>query len=245
MESRLKQIRSQLGLRQEELAEIFDCRKENISMIERGKSSLSERNKKCLVKKFNLNPLWLEGKNVPMFDSAAQHAAKVQQTPSLVPASVPLYDIEKIPSLESLFGYRRENGEKPSPGVKRGRVGRPSKEEKAFGPKGYISIPGMPRCDGAVKIAGEGMSPVLGSGDIVMYRQLDHPSEIFYGETYLLSVETSAGQYIAVRQLKRSKKADMVMLSGENPAFADTEIPISAIRALALVKASIRMNTPK
>ncbi len=222
MESRLKQARKYLGITQEELANIFDCRKENISMIERGKSSLSERNKKCLVKKFNFNPLWLEGENAPMLMPETEHAVRMQETPALFPESVPVYDMDNVEGLAQLFRRTR----------------RPTAE-------GYISIPRMPKCDGAVRVVGDSMSPVLRSGDLVLYRQLKDVSEIFWGEMYLVSVETSAGEYIAVRYIRKSEKKGMAVLAGENPLFADTEVELSKIGALAFVKATVRLNSLK
>ncbi len=222
MESRLKQARKYLDLKQEELADIFDCSKENISMIERGKSSLSERNKKILVKKFNFNPLWLDGENVQMLMPETEHAVRMQEAPALFPESIPIYDMDNVAGLAVLF--RRTRRPKPS---------------------GYISIPNMPRCDGALRVVGDSMSPVLRSGDLVLYRQLADPSEIFWGEMYLVSVETSAGEYIAVRYIRKSEKKGVVILAGENPMFADTEVELSKIAALAFVKATIRLNSSK
>lgn len=292
MDSRLKQIRKQLGLRQEQMAEILDCRKENISMIERGKSSLSGRNKRCLVKKFNLNPRWLEGEEASMFTAAVEHAVRMEQAPELVPESIPLYDVAKIPSLAALFrsmdggrsikksrvpgavagavagkgpdpesgagantgaggvaganlGAVAGTGEDKRAGATAGADANPDSVPDAFVPTGYISIPGLSGCDGALRVAGEGMSPVLRSGDVVIFRRQRNVTEIFWGEMYLLSVESSAGEYIAARYLRRPEKAGFALLAGENPEFGDTEIPLSSISALALVKASIRMNSTK
>uniref|UniRef100_S0DF90 Putative peptidase S24/LexA repressor family protein n=2 Tax=termite gut metagenome TaxID=433724 RepID=S0DF90_9ZZZZ len=250
MDSRLKQIRKQLGLKQEELAGIFECGKHNISMIERGKSALSERNKKCLVKKFNLNPLWLEGENAPMLLPAAEHAARLEESPAIFPASVPLYDMEQVPSLAGLFKYTAANPSHTTGRVGRrseniGKPGRPTKEQKAYTPVGWISVPGLPKCDGALKLAGDGMEPILRGGDIVLYSRLGSVAEIFWGEMYLLSVDTPMGDYIAVRYLHRSEKPGLAVLTGENSGFRDTEIELSKIRAIAFVKATVRMNSSK
>ncbi len=222
MESRLKQARKYLDLKQEELADVFDCSKENISMIERGKSALSERNKKILVKKFNFNSLWLDGEDVPMLMPATEHAVRMQEAPALFPESIPLYDMDKVQGLAHLF--RRARRPKAS---------------------GYISIPHIPRCDGALRVVGDAMHPILRSGDLVLYSQLADTSEIFWGEMYLVSVETSAGEYIAVRYIRKSEKKGMAILAGENPLFADTEVELSKISALAFVKATFRLNSSK
>ncbi len=246
MNSRLKQIRKHLQLKQNEMAEILDCSTGNISMIESGKSVLSERNKRLLVKKFNLNPLWLDGENVPMLLPGAEHSARVDNSAHpegrSIRASVPLFDIESIDSLADLFRLTSASGGKLG---KRGRPGRMTSEERSHRPLGWISLPGLPDCDGALKLVGEAMNPILRNGDIVIYKQLDFTSEIFWGDMYLLSMETSAGEYITVRYIRRSPKDGYAILAGEDPSFADTEIELSKINALAVVKASVRMNYAK
>jgi transcriptional regulator with XRE-family HTH domain len=243
MKARLKQIRSRLGLKQSDVARTLGCGAANIAMIETGKSALSERNKKALVQKFNLNPEWFSSDDVPMLAPTAEHAAMVQRDGGARSASVPLFDIERIPDLASLFRYTSDNEGRI--GKKRGRPGRKSNEQHAFEPTGFISIPGLPRADGALRIAGGGMAPAIGSGDIVIYKQLDTPAEIIPGEMYLLSVNSPMGEYVAVRYLHRSEKEGFVVMSGENPGFADTEVALADITAIALVKASVRMNCAK
>jgi hypothetical protein len=180
-----------------------------------------------------------------MLAPAARHAAMIEEKPAAFPASIPLYDMERVPDMAALFRHTKALALKGN--IKRvaPKAGRPRKEEKTFAPVGWISIPGMPQCDGAVRVAGEGMNPAIGNGDIVIYKQLDHVSEIFWGELYLLALETAAGEYVAVRYLRRSENENMAVLAGENPAFADTEVELSKIRAIAFVKASIRMNSSK
>lgn len=222
MKSRLRQMRKELGLTQAGLAKKLNCNAANIAMIETGRSSLSEKNKMLLVQFLNINPQWLEGEDVPMLMTDDESTAQQNYRLAMMPESVPLYDLEKTDNLAQLF--RRSGSIKPS---------------------GYINIPHLPRCDGAVRVAGDSMSPVLRSGDIVLYRQLSGTSGIFWGDMYLVSIETSAGEYVAVRYIRKSAKAGMAILAGENPAYADTEVELSRIRAIAFVKATIRMNTAK
>jgi phage repressor protein C with HTH and peptisase S24 domain len=50
-------------------------------------------------------------------------------------------------------------------------------------------------------------------------------------------------EYITVKYIQKSDREGYVKLVSQNPHHADKEIPIERIRALALVKASIRMNS--
>lgn len=65
--SRLRSIRKELSLTQENLARVLGIGKSALSMIETGKASLSERNKNILVQELNVNPDWLETGEGPMF----------------------------------------------------------------------------------------------------------------------------------------------------------------------------------
>ena len=86
------------------------------------------------------------------------------------------------------------------------------------------------------------MYPLLKSGDIVLYKQLHDIRDIFWGDMYLLSVEIDGEEYITVKYVRQSEREGFVRLVSENPLHADKEVEIDRIRAIALVKASIRMN---
>lgn len=135
--------------------------------------------------------------------------------------TVALYDIEAAANLKSLYDNRHENI------------------------IGQIAIPDIPKCDGAVYVRGDSMYPRLKSGDIIVFKFVPNElSSIFYGEMYLISMDLDGDDYLTIKYIKRSEKGDnWVKLVSHNPEHDPKDIPLSAIRALALVKVSISMNT--
>jgi phage repressor protein C with HTH and peptisase S24 domain len=109
---------------------------------------------------------------------------------------------------------------------------------------GYISVPGLPKCDGAIRVVGDSMYPLLKSGDLVAYKIADIQS-IIYGEMYIIDWFSSHDDFLMVKYLKSSKDKSKVLLVSANKHHDDLEIGIDSIRQLALVKASIRINTSK
>ena len=87
------------------------------------------------------------------------------------------------------------------------------------------------------------MYPLLKSGDIVLYKQLNDLEDIFWGDMYLLSIDIDGEEYITVKYIQKSEREGYVKLVSQNPHHADKEVAVDRIRALALVKASIRMNS--
>lgn len=111
-------------------------------------------------------------------------------------------------------------------------------------PIDYLSIPDLPRCDGAVYVRGDSMYPLLKAGDIVMYKQIQDFGNIIWGEMYLISFSYEGEEYITVKFIKKiDHRPDYVLLVSHNPHHAPKEIPVSSIRALAMIKASVRFNT--
>lgn len=111
-------------------------------------------------------------------------------------------------------------------------------------PTGYLSIPELPRCDGAVKMRGDSMYPLLKAGDIVIYKQVRDCTNIIWGEMYLISFSYDDEEYTTVKYMNRiDEKPDFARLVSYNAHHAPIEIPLSAIRALAIVKANVRFNT--
>lgn len=221
MNDRIKLIRKALGMTQEQLAQHLGIGKAALSMIETGRAGVSARNRNILVQELNVNPEWLDGGKGQMFNAEPDLTAYRHRTDNSLPLqSVPLYSIEGTAGLVPLFT-----------------------DSTRMKPLNYIHIPNLPKCDGAIYVAGDSMYPLLKSGDIVLYKQLGSIDDIFWGDMYLLSLDLDGEEYITVKYIQKAERDDYVKLVSQNPHHADKEIAKSRIRALALVKASIRMNS--
>ena len=221
MESRVKLIRKELKMTQEQLAQRLGIGKAALSMIETGKCGLSTRNKNILVQDLNVNPDWIETGEGNMFNADTALNSFRHRTDNTLPMqSVPLYSIEGTAGLVPLFNEQNEQK-----------------------PVNFIHIPNLPKCDGAIYVSGDSMYPLLKSGDIVLYKQLHNIEDIFWGDMYLLSIDLEGEEYIVVKYIQKSEREGYVKLVSQNPHHADKDIEISRIRAIALVKASIRMNS--
>lgn len=109
--------------------------------------------------------------------------------------------------------------------------------------EGYISVPNMPKCDGAVPIVGDSMYPLLKSGDIVCYK-IKEPGNIIYGEMYLVDwCDSDGDDFLMAKFIAKGTTKGFITLVSHNKHHDDLEIPINAIRQLALIKLSVRFNT--
>jgi len=222
MNERVKLIRKQLGMTQEQLAQRLGIGKAALSMIETGKAGLSARNRNILVQELNVNPDWLETGKGNMFNAEPDLTAYMHRTDNSLPLqSVPLYSIEGTAGLVPLFTDQAQSK-----------------------PVNFIHIPNLPKCDGAIYIARATRCTRCSSiGVIVLYKQLRDINDIFWGDMYLLSIDIDGEEYVTVKYIQKSDRAGYVKLVSQNQHHADKDVEISRIRAIALVKACIRMNS--
>lgn len=218
---RVRVMRKQLNLTQEQLAQQLGIGKAALSMIETGKAGLSTRNKNILVQDLNVNPEWIETGKGRMFNAEPNYTPYLHRTDKSLPLqSVPLYSIEGTAGLVPLFA-----------------------EESTAKPINFIHIPNLPKCDGAIYVVGDSMYPLLKSGDIILYKQLSDVRDVFWGDMYLLSIDIDGEEYITVKYVQKSDHDGFIKLVSQNQHHADKEVEMSRIRAIALIKASIRMHT--
>ena len=86
--------------------------------------------------------------------------------------------------------------------------------------------------------------PKLASqGERNLLKQLHDINDIFWGDMYLLSIDIDGEEYVTVKYIQKSDREGYVKLVSQNPHHADKDVAINRIRAIALVKASIRMNS--
>lgn len=133
--------------------------------------------------------------------------------------AIKLYDVAAAANLKTLFANKDQNI------------------------LGEISIPDIPRCDGAIYVRGDSMYPILKSGDIIAYKEIYNFENIIFGEMYLVSFDLEGDDYLTVKYVNHSDRDDCVKLVSYNQHHDPKDIPLQSINALALVKFSIRKNT--
>ena len=193
--------------------------------ISGGKTIKTNTLEKFLNKYNDINPEWLLTGTGEMLKSAEpEQNMRVfkQRTDRLVEhQEIPLYDFE---ATAGIIG-KLDNGKHI--------------------PVDTIKIPNMPKADGAVFVTGDSMYPLLKSGDIVIFKRIyDIPNDIFWGEMYIVSMNISDEEYVTVKYVQKSDKGEKyIKLVGLNQHHQPKDIPLNRVRAMALVKASIRFNT--
>ncbi|MEZ0007469.1 phage repressor protein C with HTH and peptisase S24 domain [Flavobacterium sp. 28YEA47A] len=195
--------------------------------VKDGKSIGSQVLENILAVYTDLNPVWLltgQGNvfvdNEEILNNKQIETYRLKTDSFVENQQIPLYDIEAVAGLVPLF-----------------------QDSKAQDPIDHISIPHLPKCDGAVYVTGDSMYPLLKSGDIVLYKEIhDVANEIFWGEMYLLGIDMSGEEYVTVKYIQKSENPGCVRLVSQNKHHQDKDVELSKIKALALVKASIRIN---
>lgn len=132
--------------------------------------------------------------------------------------SVTLYDITAAANLKTLFTNKHQYA------------------------VGKIQIPSIPLCDGAIYVSGDSMYPILKSGDIVGYKEINSFSNLIYGEMYLVSFNIEGDEYLSVKYVNRSDKEGYLKLVSYNTHHEPMDIPFTSINAMAIVKFSIRRH---
>ncbi|MDL2230724.1 S24 family peptidase [Alistipes sp. OttesenSCG-928-L06] len=62
---------------------------------------------------------------------------------------------------------------------------------------------------------------------------------------HLVSYESEGEEYVVVKYIQKSDRENCIRLVSYNQHHSPQDIPITKIRAIALVKASVRYNTMK
>lgn len=220
-----------------DLASKLGYTKSSFSQIINEKVPLSDKfiEKLCATNK-NINKVWIEKgtgtlfnkpneteTNAPMVVNEPSYEYSLMTDRPLKEQSVPLYDLEASAGMVGLF--RGDNGTNE--------------------PIDFISIPNLPKCDGAIYVTGDSMYPLLKSGDIIMYKKLENSIDnIFFGEMYLVSINLDGEEYVTVKWIQKSDKGDdFIKIVSQNSHHQSKDIHFSEIKAMALIKASIRINS--
>jgi transcriptional regulator with XRE-family HTH domain len=228
----IKFLRSKYSLTQEEFGALFGATRDNIASYERGSEPRLDFIAR-MAAHFGLTSDLLigtrladaaEGGDIPygfptVFSQVGEPLAGYQAGESSGQRQIPIYDRDASAALSAFFA-----------------------DPRAFRPVDHLSSSTLPRCDGGIRVDGEGMAPIIRPGDIVFYRRVnDIHNAIVWGEVYLLSFELDGDEYTLIRYIHSSDRPGYIRLSGYTPRHTTHEIALSQIRALALVKGNIRI----
>ncbi len=133
--------------------------------------------------------------------------------------TVPLYDIPAKDSMVEFFGniHKQVSTE-------------------------YLRIPKLPNVDGAMYITGDSMYPLLKAGDIIIYKVINDIKKIIWGEMYLVYINHNEDEYFITKYLHPSGTKGYIKFISQNPHYKMMEFPQESIKALALIKAFVRLN---
>ena len=248
---RIKELRELQNLSSKEFSSILGIDNSQYSKIEQGKLKPTLQHIMEICSTFEVNTDWLlTGKGGILKNNSEDQKKEREGRPYLADETsplilnepedrllyrlkkdyynvtkqqqIPLYEIEASAGLNLLFANQSNQI-----------------------PVDYISVPNAPKCDGALFVRGDSMYPLLKSGDIVCYKHIkDIQNNIRFGEIYLLYINDGDDEYLTLKYIQESDKGEeYIKLVSENRHHSAKNEHISHVKAVALVKLSIRYNT--
>ncbi|WP_298900941.1 XRE family transcriptional regulator [uncultured Psychroserpens sp.] len=234
---KIKEIREVKNLTQDQVVALSGIKKRSYVDYESGKSDIPFTKLQKIARALHVSisqitgeeelPKMVVKKNFETRDHNAsfgkpRNVFSLRSDKNIQNQDIPLYNIEATAGLVELFQNHQDTT-----------------------PIDTLHIPNLPKCDGAVFVTGDSMYPLLKSGDIVAYKQIeDLRNDIFFGEMYLVSVDVAQEEFISVKYVQRSEKGDdYIKLVSQNAHHQPKDVHLSKVRALALVKASVRINS--
>lgn len=178
-----------------------------------------------LSSKYGISAYWLLTGEGEMLESISTevtplHTFALQSDRKIESQDIPLYDLSATAGLMAIFN------------------------DNHISPEDYLRIPNLPPVDGAIYVRGESMTPLLKSGDIIIFKRLALSLDsILWGQIYLLSFIAGGDFFTVVKYVQKSDSPDCIRLVSHNDRFQPKDIPLSSIQALAIVKASITFHT--
>lgn len=100
----------------------------------------------------------------------------------------------------------------------------------------------LPDYDGTYTVRGNTMLPLIDKGDVLFFKIIKNPDELLWGHVYILSFTLGSTDYTMIKYVDKSENPDCIKLHSGNPTYQPTEIPWNSISAIAIVKASVRLN---
>lgn len=205
-----------------ELARQFGIKPSKFSEILNKRMMAGTDMMSSLVKIYHISPNWLLTGSGSLIEESVRpnHTFALSTDRQIEVQDIPLYDLSATAGIMAIFN------------------------DLSVTPEDYLRVPNLPPVDGAIYVRGESMAPLLKSGDIIIYKKLALTLDsILWGQIYLLSFDAGGDTFTVVKYVQKSEDPEFIRLVSQNSRYEPKDIPISSIRALAIVKASITFHT--
>ena len=193
-----------------------------LNKARRGKSDVGKKAIEKILNKYqDINAIWLLTGESDMLNSTGKiHTFPLKIDGDRTARKVPVYDLTATAGFMAVY------------------------QDLSAGVADYLTIPNLPPVDGAIYARGDSMSPLISSGDIVIFKKVEPvSSNILWGHIYIVSYVLEGDEFTVLKYLRRSTREGYISLESFNTRYDPQEIPASSIVALALVKASITFHT--
>ena len=220
--ARIRYLMREMGLKQVQFAARVGVDTSNLSKYLNARMPLSESFLNRLVVNLGVSKDWLmEGTDLPFGKAVARTAAADTASgtagTSDTAGATPVYDVDVT-------------------------AGAASGRNELFASEnivGWVNLPTMsPDCR-IVRVSGDSMSPVIMDGDFVAVRELSNPSQIYWGQIYVVQLD----DFRLVKYLRRHTDPNMVVLRSENPNYDDMDVRRSDIHGMLLVQHVLHLDT--
>lgn len=209
------------GISRAEIARKMGILPQTLNNVINGTRGISDDFLDKFITTFNISQLELVKRNDGIQPiTPIDHRFILRTDHKLESQDIPLYDLSATAGLMAIFN------------------------DNHISPDDYLRIPNLPPVDGAIYLRGESMTPLLKSGDIIIFKRLALSLDsILWGQIYLLSFIAGGDFFTVVKYVQKSDTTDCIRLVSHNDRFQPKDIPLSSIQALAIVKASITFHT--
>ena len=216
--ARIKYLMKEMGLRQVQFAERIGVDTSNLSKYLNAHLPLSESFLNRIVVNLGVSKEWLlEGTDLPFAKTTVRVDSGLVPDGGAVEGGTPVYDVDAT-------------------------AGAASGRNELFANEnivGWVNLPNMsPNCR-IVRVSGDSMAPVIQDGDFIAVREMSNPSQIYWGQIYVVQLD----DFRLVKYVRRHTDPNMVVLRSENPNYDDMDVRRSDIHEMLLVQHVLHLNT--
>lgn len=216
--ARIKYLMKEMGLRQVQFAERIGVDTSNLSKYLNAHMPLSDSFLNRLVVNLGVSKEWLlEGTDLPFAKPPLRIEGADGTLAGGAATGTPVYDVDA------------------TAGATSGRSG-------LFGSEniiGWVNLPNVSSNCRIVRVSGNSMAPVINDGDFIAVREVSNPSQIYWGQIYVIQLD----DFRLVKYVRRHSDPNMVVLRSENPDYDDMDVLRSDIHELMLVQHILHLNT--